>query len=339
MEIRINKFLSEAGVCSRREADRQIEAGNVTIDGRIAQMGDKVETGQKVCINGQRVSKEEEMILIAFHKPVGIVCTTEKREKNNVIDYINYPKRIYPIGRLDKDSEGLLLLTNNGEIVNKMMRSGNMHEKEYIVTVNKPVTETFVRGLAGGVPLVELNTTTRKCRVQQIGKRQLRIVLTQGLNRQIRRMCEYFGYRVQKLVRVRVMNIELGDLQPGQYRNVTPEEYAHLTQLIAPSSNQPVRAGTKVPRDERPNRDNIQKNAYVKNTRTNRQMGENCAWNRYSENEKIAERRTGIYRTDGASGKKERITRSNRPSQHGTFMIVNKNIDRENGNGRQKETD
>lgn len=251
VEVRINKFLSEAGVCSRREADRQIEAGNVTIDGRVAQMGDKVESGQEVCYQGKIVSKEEEMILIAFHKPVGIVCTAEKREKNNVIDFINYPKRIYPVGRLDKDSEGLLLLTNNGEIVNKMMRSGNMHEKEYIVTVNRPVTEAFVRGLAGGVPLVELNTTTRKCKVEQIGKKQIRIVLTQGLNRQIRRMCEYFGYRVQKLVRVRVMNIELGDLEPGKYRDVTPEEYKRLSQLIASSSNQPVRPGKQMPRSEK----------------------------------------------------------------------------------------
>lgn len=321
MEVRINKFLSEAGVCSRREADRQIEAGNVTIDGRVAQMGDKVVSGQEVCFNGQVVSKEEEMIMIAFHKPVGIVCTAEKREKNNVIDYINYPKRIYPIGRLDKDSEGLLLLTNNGEIVNKMMRSGNMHEKEYIVTVNKPVTEAFVHGLANGVPLVELNTTTRKCRVQQIGKRQLRIVLTQGLNRQIRRMCEYFGYRVQKLVRVRVMNIELGDLEPGKYRDVTPEEYKRLTELIASSSNQPVRAEAgKRPYDERPNRS-------TKEHRT---------WNGDSDRAKNAGRRTGTYRTDQTNRKKERITR---PTQHGTFTVVNKNIDRENRNGRQKETD
>ena len=323
MEVRINKFLSEAGVCSRREADRQIEAGNVTIAGRVAWMGDKVESGQEVCFNGQVVSKEEEMILIAFHKPVGIVCTAEKREKNNVIDYIHYPKRIYPIGRLDKDSEGLLLLTNNGEIVNKMMRSGNMHEKEYIVTVNKPVTDNFVHGLANGVPLVELNTTTRKCLVQQIGKRQLRIVLTQGLNRQIRRMCEYFGYRVQKLVRVRVMNIELGDLAPGQYRDVTPEEYKRLTELIASSSNQPVRAGEKTPRDERPNR----------------HRNEHHTGNGNSDYGKNSGRRTGTYRTDGANDKKKRITRSNRPGQHGTFTIVNKNIDRENRNGRQKETD
>lgn len=243
--VRINKFLSEAGVCSRREADRQVEAGNVTIDGVIAEMGSKVMPGQTVCFNGKPVTKEEEMILLAFHKPVGIVCTAEKREKNNVIDYINYPKRIYPVGRLDKDSEGLLLLTNNGEIVNKMMRSSNMHEKEYIVTVNKPVTDSFIRGLAGGVPLVELNTTTRKCKVEQIGKKQFRIILTQGLNRQIRRMCEYFGYRVEKLVRVRIMNIELGDLEAGKYREVTAEEFKKLQGLIKYSSNDTVKPGTR----------------------------------------------------------------------------------------------
>ena len=245
--VRINKFLSEAGVCSRREADRQIEAGNVTIDGIVAETGSKVMPGQTVCFNGKPVTKEEEMILLAFHKPVGIVCTAEKREKNNVIDYINYPKRIYPVGRLDKDSEGLLLLTNNGEIVNKMMRSGNMHEKEYIVTVNKPVTESFIRGLAGGVPLVELNTTTRKCKVEQIGKKQFRIILTQGLNRQIRRMCEYFGYRVEKLVRTRIMNIELGDLEAGKYREVTAEEFKKLQNLIKYSSNETVKPGTRKP--------------------------------------------------------------------------------------------
>ena len=216
MEVRINKFLSEAGVCSRREADRQIEAGNVTIGGKTARMGDQVSDGQEVCFCGRPVQKEKEMILIALNKPAGIVCTAEKREKNNVIDFLHYPKRIYPVGRLDKESEGLLLLTNNGEIVNKIMRSGNMHEKEYLVTVNRPVTDAFLHGMANGVPLVELGTTTRKCRVERTGKKQFRIILTQGLNRQIRRMCEYFGYRVQKLVRVRIMNIELGDLESGK---------------------------------------------------------------------------------------------------------------------------
>ena len=249
--VRINKYLSEAGVCPRREADRQVEAGNVTIDGVVASMGAKVLPDQTVLFCGKPVKKEEEMILLAFHKPTGIVCTAEKREKNNVVDYINYPKRIYPIGRLDKDSEGLLLMTNNGDIVNRIMRAGNMHEKEYLVTVNRPVTDAFLHGMANGVPLVELGTTTRKCRVERTGKKQFRIILTQGLNRQIRRMCEYFGYRVQKLVRVRIMNIELGDLESGKYRDVTPEEFKKLKQLIAHSSNQPVRPMEKPQKSKR----------------------------------------------------------------------------------------
>lgn len=239
--VRINKFLSEAGVCSRREADRKIENGEITINDRVAVTGDKVMPGDAVYVNGRPVKKEEEMILLVLNKPAGIVCTAEKREKNNVIDFLKYPKRIYPIGRLDKDSEGLLLMTNNGEIVNKIMRAGNMHEKEYIVTVNKPVSDSFVRGLAGGVPLVELNTTTRKCKVEKIGNRKIRIILTQGLNRQIRRMCEYFGYRVEKLERVRIMNIKLGDLKPGEYREVTEEEYKKLMKLIKTSSNETVK--------------------------------------------------------------------------------------------------
>ena len=238
--IRINKYLSDSGVCSRREADRQIEEGRVTIDGRTAQMGDRVLPGQKVLINGKPATLEEERILIAFNKPVGIVCTAEKREKDNVIDYINYPKRIYPVGRLDKDSEGLLLLTNQGEIVNKMMRAGNMHEKEYIVTLTRPVTESLVRGMAGGVPLVELGVTTRPCFVEQVGKYSMRVILTQGYNRQIRRMCEYFGFRVKYLKRIRVMNIELGDLEPGKYRDVTDAEYRVLMRLIRDSSNTTV---------------------------------------------------------------------------------------------------
>lgn len=239
--VRINKYLSEAGVCSRREADRCVEAGRVYVDGVCATMGTKVLLGQKVTLDGKEAKKEEEMILLALNKPVGIVCTAEKREKNNVIDFLSYPKRVYPIGRLDKDSEGLLLLTNNGDIVNKMMRAGNMHEKEYIVTVNKPISEPFLRGLANGVPLKELNQTTRKCVVTQTGKKEFKIILTQGLNRQIRRMCEYFGYRVEKLVRVRIMNISLGDLKTGECRKVTQEEYRGLCQMIQKSSNQPVR--------------------------------------------------------------------------------------------------
>ncbi len=238
--IRINKFLSEAGVCSRREADRKIENGEVTINDRAAVAGDRVMPEDCVYVNGRPVEKEEEMVLLVLNKPAGIVCTAEKREKNNVIDFMKYPKRVYPIGRLDKDSEGLLLMTNNGELVNKIMRAGNMHEKEYVVTVNKPVTDSFVRGLAGGVPLVELNTTTRKCKVEKIANRKFRIILTQGLNRQIRRMCEYFGYRVEKLERVRIMNIELGDLKSGQYREVTEDEYAKLMKLVKNSSSAPI---------------------------------------------------------------------------------------------------
>ena len=253
--VRINKFLSEAGVCSRREADRKIENGEVTIGDRVATTGDRVMPEDVVYVNGRPVQKEEEMVLLVLNKPAGIVCTAEKREKNNVIDFMKYPKRIYPIGRLDKDSEGLLLMTNNGELVNKIMRAGNMHEKEYIVTVNKPVTDSFVRGLAGGVPLVELNTTTRKCKVEKIGNRKIRIILTQGLNRQIRRMCEYFGYRVEKLERVRIMNITLGDLKTGQYREVTPEEYAKLMKLTKASSSAPIdyeKRSAKQPQEKKP---------------------------------------------------------------------------------------
>jgi 23S rRNA pseudouridine2604 synthase len=256
--IRINKFLSEAGVCSRREADRRIEAGQILINGRVAVTGDRVMPGEHVFFQGREVTKEDEMILLAMNKPAGIVCTAEKREKNNVIDFLHYPKRVYPVGRLDKDSEGLLLLTNNGDIVNKMMRAGNHHEKEYIVTVNRPVSDSFLRGLSGGVPLVELGTTTRKCRVEKISNRQFRIILTQGLNRQIRRMCEYFGYRVEKLVRVRIMNIELGDLKPGEYRMVTGEEYQKLLALVRDSSNLPASQAKHEKRDSK-NRPIVQK--------------------------------------------------------------------------------
>ena len=237
-EVRLNKFLSEAGVCSRREADRLIEAGKVSVDGETAVTGMKVREEQRILVNGRPVCKEEEMILLVVNKPRGIVCTAEKSEKNNIIEYLHYPKRIYPVGRLDKDSEGLLLMTNNGEIVNKIMRSGNRHEKEYVVTVNKEVTEEFVRAMAGGIPI--LDTVTRKCEVQKLDKHRFRIVLTQGLNRQIRRMCEYLGYRVVALTRVRIMNIRLGNLKPGAYRRVTAQEWRTLQELIRDSSNTTV---------------------------------------------------------------------------------------------------
>ena len=192
--------------------------------------------GQKVLVDGREIQREDEKILLAFHKPKGIVCTAEKREKNNIIDYIHYPKRIYPVGRLDKDSEGLILLTNDGELGNEILRARNFHEKEYIVTVNRPVTDELLRGMAEGVPI--LDTITRKCRVEKLDKRKFRIVLTQGLNRQIRRMCEYFGYRVVKLVRVRIMNIKLGDLPVGNYRDLTQREWKELSALLSESGKE-----------------------------------------------------------------------------------------------------
>ena len=214
--MRLNKYLSDAGVCSRREADRLVEAGRITIDGETARMGMQVSDETEICIDGKKIIREEKKVLLAFHKPRGIECTANPNVKKNVISYINYPIRIYYIGRLDKDSEGLLLLTNQGELVNKMMRSGNQHEKEYVVTVNKPVTKEFIKKMQDGVPI--LGTKTRKCRVIQTGEKSFRIILTQGLNRQIRRMCQYLGYEVKRLKRIRVMNIELGDLPVGSYR-------------------------------------------------------------------------------------------------------------------------
>lgn len=237
-EIRINKYLSDAGICSRREADALVGAGKVLIDGIPAVMGSKVRAGQKVTVAGKEARKDERMVLIAFNKPQGIVCTADRREPDNIVDYINYGSRIFPIGRLDKDSEGLILLTNDGEIVNKILRAGNGHEKEYIVQVNKPLTEDFLKGMAGGVPV--LDTVTKPCLVEQLDKTTFRIVLTQGLNRQIRRMCEYFGYRVRALQRVRVMNISLGRLKTGTWRNLTQWELEELNQMLKDSSNEPA---------------------------------------------------------------------------------------------------
>ncbi len=229
-EIRINKFLSEAGVCSRREADRFIEEGKVKIDGIIAQMGSKVTKNNTVTFCGNPVKKEEKLVLIAYNKPEGIVCTTDHKEPDNIVDYINYGMRIYPIGRLDKDSEGLILLTNDGDIVNKILRAENHHEKEYIVSVNKEITMDFIRQMSSGIPI--LDKVTNPCEVSQIDKNTFRIILTQGLNRQIRRMCEYLGYRVVFLRRVRIMNIQLGRLKTGDFRNVTEREIEEMNQLI-----------------------------------------------------------------------------------------------------------
>ena len=237
MEVRINKYLSAAGFCSRREADRLVEAGRVSIAGRIAGMGDKVSDGQKVQVDNKDISVEEEMILLAFNKPTGIVCTTtDKQGANNIVDYIGYDKRIYPIGRLDKDSHGLILMTNNGEIMDKILRSANGHEKEYIVEVNKDIDDEFVKNMSKGVYLEEFERTTLPCKVYKDGKRKFRIILTQGLNRQIRRMCDNLGYRVVDLKRIRIMNVGLGDLKEGSYRNVTDKEYNKLLDMLNKSN-------------------------------------------------------------------------------------------------------
>ncbi|MEZ4787531.1 MAG: 23S rRNA pseudouridine(2604) synthase RluF [Flavobacterium haoranii] len=233
-KTRINKFLSESGFCSRREADKLIEQGRVTINGQIPEMGTKVGPDDEVRVNGKLIrEKKENFVYLLFHKPVGIECTTNQSVKGNVVDYINYPERIFPIGRLDKASEGLLLMTNDGDIVNKILRARNNHEKEYIVTVNKPITERFIQRMSNGVPI--LDTITRKCKVEQISKYTFRIILTQGLNRQIRRMCEYLDYEVTALKRIRIINISL-DVPVGKYRELTKKELTDLNTLIEPSS-------------------------------------------------------------------------------------------------------
>ena len=231
---RINKYLSEVGYCSRRAADKLIEEGKVTINGKVPEMGTKIHEGDEVRVEGKLISPpKEEFIYIAFNKPVGIVCTTDDRfEKNNIIDYINHPKRIFPIGRLDKPSEGLIFLTNDGDIVNKILRARNNHEKEYIVTVNKPINKEFVQRMSNGIPILE--TVTRKCKVRQTGPSTFSIILTQGLNRQIRRMCEYLGYKVVKLKRIRIMNIVL-DVPVGQWRYLTEKEMMTIQSLVADS--------------------------------------------------------------------------------------------------------
>lgn len=232
--VRINKFLSEAGYCSRRAADKLIEQGRITINGMVPEMGTKVQPGDEVAVDGKSITqKDKQHVYIAFNKPIGIVCTTDRRvERDNIVDYINYPTRIFPIGRLDKPSEGLILLTDDGDIVNKILRARNNHEKEYIVSVHKPVTSDFIQKMSEGVPI--LDTMTRKCEVEQIGRYDFRIILTQGLNRQIRRMCEYFDYEVIRLKRVRIMNIEL-DVPEGEYRDLTEGELTELNRLISDS--------------------------------------------------------------------------------------------------------
>lgn len=234
VEIRLNKYISETGICSRREADKFIEAGKVKIDGIVAAMGTKVSKGQIVTVNGRKVSKEEELVYIALNKPVGITCTTEKKIKGNIVDFIGHEKRIFPIGRLDKDSQGLILLTNDGDIVNKILRAGNSHEKEYIVKVNNPITKEFVERMSSGIGI--LGTITKDCYVKKEGVRTFTIILTEGMNRQIRRMCEALGYEVTSLKRIRIMNVTLGELKIGQWRELKAKELYGLNDLIKESN-------------------------------------------------------------------------------------------------------
>ncbi len=231
---RLNKFISETGYCSRREADKLIEQGKVTLNGVVPEMGTKVSVSDEIRIDGKLLRENNKKHLyLAFNKPVGIECTTNLDVPNNIVDYINYPERIFPIGRLDKASEGLIIMTNDGDIVNKILRARNNHEKEYIVTVNRPITDRFIEKMSNGIPI--LDTITRECKVEQISKYVFRIILTQGLNRQIRRMCEFLDYEVTALKRTRIINISL-DVPVGRYRELTSEEFIQLNELIEPSS-------------------------------------------------------------------------------------------------------
>lgn len=236
--VRLNKYISESGICSRRDADRYIEQGLVIINGKRAAIGSQVMPGDVVKVNGQLIEAREQdnLVLIALNKPVGIVSTTEAGEKNNIVDFVNHSERVFPIGRLDKDSQGLIFLTNHGDLVNKILRAGNDHQKEYVVTVNKPVTDEFISGMSAGVPI--LGTVTKKCKVKQEAPFAFRITLVQGLNRQIRRMCEHFGYEVTKLERVRIMNVSLTGLPVGEWRDLTDDELVEMFDAIEKSSSE-----------------------------------------------------------------------------------------------------
>lgn len=235
---RLNKYISESGLCSRRAADRYIENGNVFINGKRAKIGDQVYAGDLVSVNGQNIEPRdtEDFLLLAFNKPVGVTCTTESSDKTNIVDYINHSDRIFPIGRLDKDSQGLIFLTNNGDLVNKILRAGNNHEKEYLVTVDKPINDQFLNGMSAGVPIMDV--MTKKCKISKESAFIFRITLIQGLNRQIRRMCEYFGYEVLKLERVRIMNVRLKGLPLGEWRELTEDETTEIKRLLGKSSSE-----------------------------------------------------------------------------------------------------
>ena len=298
--VRINKVLADAGICSRREADAVIASGRVKVDGQPAQVGMRITSENTVTVDGKEIKKDRNLVLIAVNKPRGIVCTTDTSEPDNIIDFLHYGKRIFPIGRLDKDSEGLLLLTNDGDIVNKILRAGNNHEKEYIVTVNNLITPEFIKGMAAGVPV--LDTVTEPCFVEQTGKNEFRIILTQGLNRQIRRMCEYFGYSVTSLVRVRIMNINLGRLKTGDYRNVTDWELAGLSELLEGSKNNCGGAGNT----EKKPVAIVKKNAGDKGKYTNKKTGVEHGTNNFRKTK----------RTDAVPGRSKQGLRTGKPRNH-----------------------
>jgi 23S rRNA pseudouridine2604 synthase len=245
--MRLNKFISESGLCSRREADRFIERGLVLINKRKAVIGDQVKIGDKVCVNGQHLEPREgdDIVFIALNKPVGVTSTTEENVHDNIVQFVNHSKRIFPIGRLDKDSQGLIFLTNDGDVINKILRAGNKHEKEYLVTVNKPLTPAMITSMANGVPILGVNT--KKCKITQEGPNIFRITLIQGLNRQIRRMCEHFDYDVIKLERVRIMNIDLKGIPLGEWRDLSDSELEIIYGLLEDSSNEEVKKTAKKP--------------------------------------------------------------------------------------------
>lgn len=260
----LNKFISSTGICSRRDAEKLIVAGRVTINGKPTQLGNRVFEGDVVKIDGKALQTKPKTLYIAFNKPVGIVCTTDSKEKDNIVRYINHPERLFPIGRLDKPSEGLIFLTNDGDIVNKILRAGNNHEKDYVVQVDKPITEDFIRKMSNGIPI--LGTVTKKCKVSKINEHTFQIVLTQGLNRQIRRMCEYVGYQVLKLKRTRIMNVQLNNLKIGEWRELTEKELYEINLMVEGSSKteeasiKPRKSVSK----SRPKKEQIKPNEFTK---------------------------------------------------------------------------
>lgn len=262
--INLNKFISNTGICSRREAEKLIVAGRVTINGNDTKLGNRVFPGDEVKIDGKLLREPPRTIYIALNKPKGIVCTTDSKESKNIIDFINHPQRLFPIGRLDKPSEGLIFLTNDGDIVNKILRAGNKHEKEYLVTVDKPITPEFLQKMSEGVPI--LGTITQKCKLEQVAEQQFKIWLTQGLNRQIRRMCEHFGFEVKKLRRTRIMNVALGKLKIGEWRELSSHEIAEILQMVS-SSTKTEEASTDTNKIKNKRKHRIKRNSHKRRKR------------------------------------------------------------------------